>query len=338
MSSTPATQPPPQPGPEPDGGSSPGADEVEASRMSLGDHLHELRSRLMRAVIAVVIAFAVIYGFREPAFEMVQGPHHWAISQLNQEKADVLEQRHLEAKAASESTAAQGVTAPEREAWMEDPADPGTYFEPGYPEVKRLNSAYRLQTSLLNFAADSGFFVKMRVCFWLALFVAGPFALWEIWGFIAAGLYKHERKVIYTYFPMSLLLFVGGVLFGFFVLVPYALYFLGLDSIESRAMEVRMGVDQYLGFLKGLALALGAVFQLPVVMVALSRIGLVEPKTFAHFRKHTLVGALVIAAILTPPDPVTQLMMAGPVVLLYEAGVHLSKWAWRKQVVGPTQA
>ncbi len=332
MSSDPApqTNPPELPGP--------GADEVEASRMSLGDHLHELRARLMRAVIAVVIAFAVIYAFREPAFEMVQGPHNWAISQLNLEKTEVLEERLAAAQAADAAAAERGESPRIYEAWEENPAKPGTYFEPGYPEVKRLNSTFRLETSLLNFAADSGFFVKMRVCFWLALFVAGPFALWEIWGFVAAGLYKHERKVIYTYFPMSILLFLGGVLFGFFVLVPYALYFLGLDSIGSRAMEVRMGVDQYLGFLKGLALALGAVFQLPVIMVALARIGLVEPKTFAYYRKHTLVGALVAAAILTPPDPVTQLMMAGPVVLLYEAGVHLSKWAWRKQVVGPTQA
>lgn len=304
--------------------------------MSLGDHLHELRARLMRSVVAVVIAFAVIYGFREAAFEMIQGPHHWAISQLNQEKAEVLEERHLAARAAAE----KGLSDPDLGGGEldEDPADPGTFFTPGYPEVKRLNGAYRLPTSLLNFAADSGFFVKMRVCFWLALFVAGPFALWEMWGFVAAGLYRHERKMIYTYFPMSTLLFLGGVLFGFFVLVPYALYFLGLDSIESRAMEVRMGVDQYLGFLKGLALALGLVFQLPVVMVACARLGLVEPKTFAHFRKHTLVGALVLAAILTPPDPVTQLMMAGPVVLLYEAGVHLSRWAWRKQAAGLVQA
>lgn len=296
--------------------------------MSLADHLGELRTRLMRAVVAVVIAFVVIYAFRERALLMVQGPHRWAMQQLNAEKVVVLEKQLLAAQAAAADdrdfdTGSRAIAG--------DPADPMTYFAEGYPQTKRLNSAYRLETSLLNFGADSGFFIRMRVSFWLALFIAGPFALWEMWGFVAAGLYRSERKVIYAYFPMSMTLFIGGVLFGFLVLVPYALYFLGLDGLNSQAMHVSMGADQYLGFLKGLALALGAVFQLPVVMVALARIGLVEPKTFAYYRKHTLVAALLVSAILTPPDPVTQMMMAGPVVLLYEVGVHMSRWAWRKQ-------
>ena len=303
-------------------------DEIEASRMSLADHLGELRTRLMRAVVAVVIAFVAIYTYREQALSIVQGPHRWAMAELNSEKLVVLEKKMLAAQAGAAEGNVHDLAGSDFEA---DPADPLTFFAPGYPEIKRLNSEYRMETSLLNYGPDAGFFVKMRISFWLALFVAGPLALWEMWGFVATGLYRSERKVIYTYFPMSMALFLGGVLFGFLVLVPYALYFLGLDGLNSRSMEVHMGADQYLGFLKGLALALGVVFQLPVVMVALARMGLVEPKTFAYFRRHTLVGALLVSAILTPPDPVTQLMMAGPVVLLYEIGVHMSKWAWSKQ-------
>ena len=241
------------------------ADEVDESRMTLGEHLAELRMRLIRSVIAIVIAFAGIYGFRYEAVQFIQGPHNWATTELNAKKAEVMEERLLEAQAA---LAAGELQVPEDA--KEDPTDPETYFEAGYPETKRLNDTYLIPTDLLYLGGDFGFFVRMRVCFWLALFVAGPFVLWEMWGFIAAGLYRHERKTIYTYFPFSLSLFLGGVVFGYKVMVPYALYFLGLDGLQSQAIDAQMGVDEYLGFLKGLALALGIVFQLPVVMIALA--------------------------------------------------------------------
>lgn len=297
--------------------------------MTLGQHLAELRSRLVRSVIAVMIAFIAIYSYRDAAFEMVQGPHAWASAQLNGDTMVLLEAQLAEMQALK----AAGEALPERDDFL-DPADPLTYFVAGYPEIKRLNSEYRRPSKLLFLGADSGFFPRMRVCFWLALFLAGPFVLWEMWGFIAAGLYRHERKVIYGIFPFSLSLFVGGVMFGYHLMVPYALYFLGLDTLGSLALETQTGLEEYLGFLKALALALGFVFQLPVIMIALAHIGLVEPKTFASYRKHTIIGALVLSAILTPPDPITQMMMAGPIILLYELGIHLSKVAYRKQNPG----
>lgn len=301
--------------------------------MTLGQHLAELRSRLIRSVITLMIAFIAIYSYRDAAFEMVQGPHAWATAELNAETMLLLEERLLEAQ----EQVAAGEVLVEREDGL-TLADPLVYFRPGYPEIKRLNADHYRDTKLFNMGADSGFFAKMRISFWLALFLAGPFILWEMWGFVASGLYRHERKVIYGIFPFSISLFVGGVMFGYHLMVPYALYFLGLDSLGTSAFETQIGLGEYLGFLKSLALALGVVFQLPVVMIALARIGLVEPKTFAKYRKHTIVGALVVAAILTPPDPVTQMMMAGPIILLYELGIHLSRIAWRKQDPdGPTE-
>ncbi|MCA9001531.1 MAG: twin-arginine translocase subunit TatC, partial [Planctomycetes bacterium] len=175
-----------------------------------------------------------------------------------------------------------------------------------------------------------GFFALMRVCFWLALLLSGPYVLWEAWGFIASGLYRNEKRVAYAYFPISLFLFFGGVLFGYFLLIPYAIYFLNLDALDLKGMRSIMGVDYYLGFIKGLSLALGFVFQIPVVMVAMARMGLVEPKLYSKYRKHTLVGALVAGAVLTPPDPVTQLMMALPIVFLFELGVRVSYLVWKE--------
>jgi sec-independent protein translocase protein TatC len=113
-------------------------------------------------------------------------------------------------------------------------------------------------------------------------------------------------------------------------MIPYALYFLNLDSFGLEGFEVQMGVDYYLGFLKSLSLALGFVFQLPVIMVATARMGLVEPMAFSKYRKHTLVGALVAGAVLTPPDPITQLLMAGPIILLYELGLRVAYLVWKE--------
>jgi len=196
--------------------------------------------------------------------------------------------------------------------------------------MDRLVSGEEMEQSPTSFKAGGPFFVKLKACFWLSLIIGGPFLLWEIWMFVAAGLYKAEKKVVYTYFPASLVLFVTGVGFGYFSLVPIALYALqgqdlGLDNI-NRTMEL----DQYMQFLKGLALALGLVFQLPIFQFALSRIGLVRPESYAKLRGHMLVITLIVAAILTPPDPVTQVMLAGPAVVLWEIGYWIARMGWKE--------
>ncbi len=286
-------------------------DEVEASRMGLGEHLAELRTRLLRSGLVVLVVFIALYSVRHQVWSMLQGPQRQATSMLRVEVGERLEEQYRERLAAGET-----VTA-------------GEDFEPGWPERWVLRADRGPQAELLFLEVDGGFFLRMRVCFWLAIGVAGPYLLWELWGFIAAGLYRREKKVAYAYFPVSLVLFAGGIAFGYFVLIPYALYFLNLDRLWEPGGVYSMAADRYLPFLKGLCLALGFVFQLPIVMVALSRLGLVDPATYAKFRKHTIVGALIISAVLTPPDPVTQVMMAGPIIVLYELGLHVARWTWR---------
>ncbi len=300
-----------------------GADQVEQSRMGLGEHLSELRGRLIRSVGVMVVAFVVLYAYRHPVFQMVQGPQLRASSMLRLELSERLQTEYAERiKGGADVTVGSDFEKEVRED-----------FEDGWPEVWELRSIAGPTGALLFLQADGGFFLRMRVCFWLALFVTGPFILWELWGFIASGLYNNEKRMAYAYFPISLILFFGGVLFGYFVLIPYALYFLNLDGLGLDGFEFRMGADYYLGFLKGLSLALGFVFQLPIVMVALSRMGLVDPKAYSKFRKHTLVAALIVGALLTPPDPITQLLMAGPVVLLYELGLRVAHLVWKEPLV-----
>ncbi|MBL4770167.1 MAG: twin-arginine translocase subunit TatC [Planctomycetes bacterium] len=298
-------------------------EEVEQSRMGLGEHLSELRGRLIRSVGVMVVAFLVLWAYRHPMFQMVQGPQLHASSMLRVELTQRLQDEYsLRIKEGADTKVGSDFEKEVR-------AD----FEDGWPEVWELRPTAGPTGALLFLQADGGFFLRMRVCFWLALFVSGPFILWEVWGFIASGLYRNEKRMAYAYFPISLGLFFGGVLFGYFILIPYALYFLNLDGLGLDGFEFRMGADYYLGFLKGLSLALGFVFQLPVIMVAVARMGLVEPQTFSKYRKHTLVAALVVGALLTPPDPITQLLMAGPVILLYELGLRVSYLVWKAPLV-----
>ncbi len=286
-------------------------DEVEASRMTLGEHLEELRVRLVKSTIVIALAFIGCWVYRKPLDVFAQGPYQRAATELNAE----LERR---AEAAIQAEGA------DPEEWRE-------WYEPsGYPQVKQLRSDLRIAARMKGDAAATGFFYYLKLCFYISLFISGPFLLWQMWGFIAAGLYRHERAVVNHYFPASLGLFLAGVLFGYFVLIPNALYFLALQTLES--IQWYESVDNYWTFMLALTLALGLVFQLPIVMLGLARLGLVEPRTFARFRPHMIVGALVVGALLTPPDPFTQMMMAGPIVVLYELGHIASRLTVRKPV------
>lgn len=279
----------------------------DETRMTLGEHLEELRVRLIRSTLAVLVAFLGAWFFRETLDGWVQRPYHHAAVRLNAE----LEERATAAIAAS--------PAPLEEAQE--------WYEPGYPERKVLRYDKRIPEVMKGDFAAAGFFYYMKMCFYFALFVGGPVVLWEMWQFVAAGLYRHEKSIVHQYFPLSLGLFVGGVLFGYFVMVPNALYFLALQTLAK--IQWFQSIDSYWTLLVGLTLALGAVFQLPVLMMALARLDLVQPATFAKYRGHMLVGALVVAAVLTPPDPFTQMLMAIPIAVLYEAGIWISRMVHR---------
>ena len=171
----------------------------------------------------------------------------------------------------------------------------------------------------------------LKSCLLISLFVGGPYLLWQLWGFIGAGLYKQERKVVLSYFPLSVLLFFTGVTFGYFVLVPYGFYYLNGDMRPGMA-DAAFKLGEYFTYISSLCIALGVVFQLPIIQTALAKIGLVQPSTYATYRGHFAIASFVIAAMLTPPDPYTQSMMAGPMILLYELGIITSRMVAPKPI------
>jgi len=281
--------------------------EIEASRMTLGEHLDELRRRLVRSSVVLLGCFALAWAFRVPLFGFVVRPYEDSATRLAEEIVRI----------ADEKIAAG--------------ADWKAWYQDGYPGVRNLRADRQISTTLRGDTAGAGFIFDMKICFYFALAFGGPFLLWEMWQFIAAGLYRRERAVVHRYFPISFALFVGGIAFGFFAMIPAALYFLAVQTLER--IQWYQTADNYWNMVVNMTLALGALFQLPVVMLALARLGLVEVKAYAKYRGHMMVGALVVGAILTPPDPITQMLMAGPIIVLYEVGIWISRWATRNQRV-----
>jgi Tat protein translocase TatC len=173
------------------------------------------------------------------------------------------------------------------------------------------------------------FFTYLKIVLICAIFIAHPFILWQLWRFIGAGLYAHEQRVALTFVPFSLVLFMTGVSFGYTVLIPWGLSYLSSYG-DPELVDTVLSLSAYLSLFMSLTVLLGIVFQVPLVMFFLSRSGLVDPGTFSRIRRHAILTGVVLGALLTPPDPFTQVMLAGPLVILYEIGILVSKVGYRK--------
>jgi sec-independent protein translocase protein TatC len=153
--------------------------------------------------------------------------------------------------------------------------------------------------------------------------------LYQIWAFIAPGLYKHEQTYAGAFVLFGSLFFVGGAAFCYFVVLPVGLPFLvGMNPPDVLGMYK---VGEYYSFAIRLLLAFGVAFEMPIVVVLLALLGVVEPEQFVRFRKYALVLSFVIAAILTPPDVVSQIAMAAPLYLLFESGVLVARILVRRR-------
>jgi len=173
---------------------------------------------------------------------------------------------------------------------------------------------------LVFLALTEAFWVQMKVAVIVGLFLAAPAILWQIWAFIAPGLHGHEKKYAGPFVAVGSLLFLGGGVFSLKVVTPYAISF--LLSYSRPGLQPMISIGSYVDFLLKFTLAFGLVFELPLVITLLSRMGVVTPAALAKNRKYAILGAFVAAAILTPtPDAFNQALMAGPLIILYEVGI-----------------
>ena len=173
------------------------------------------------------------------------------------------------------------------------------------------------------------FLTYLKVAFIAGILVAAPIIFYELWMFVAPGLYRKEKRYAIPFVVSSTILFVGGSLFGYFVVFPFGFkFFLGFANEYVKALP---SVKQYFSFSMKLLFAFGIVFELPVVVFFLAKMGLVTPDLLKRNRKYAILLTFVIAALLTPPDVITQCMMAGPILILYEIGILVTRLAQVKR-------
>lgn len=274
--------------------------EIEASRAPLLEHLTELRKRLFICVIAFVAAFVVCFAFAEPIYLFLVRPFQVADQMLRAQQAAGAHHGPFDLLLALVGA---------REAPLGD--------------GQALQLVF---TGPLEF-----FFAKLRLAGFGAVIVAFPVIAWQLYRFVAPGLYRRERAAFAPFLLAAPLLFLLGAALVYYVMLPFVLWFSLSQQVASPGVEISLlpRIAEYLGLVTALILAFGLCFQLPVVVTLLGLSGLVSASALAAGRRYAIVAVVVVAAIVTPPDPISQLMLAAPLVLLYEVSiwcVRLIEW------------
>ena len=275
---------------------------LDDTRMSLGQHLEELRKRLFLSVLALTITFGVAWWFKDDIADWMLWPWRNAAVRINADLVDTYEARIKKEPAKYKHS---------------------DYFTSDDPANHELKD--KIDERPAMFGIGESFFFVLNNSIYFGVFAASPFVLWQIWQFIGAGLYKHERRAILKYFPASALLFLSGVAFCFFLIIPTGMYYLA-TTLSVEKVKPWIQLEKYTSFVTTMCLSMGLVFQLPILMIFLSRLGLVQPSTYSKYRPHFIVVALFVAAILTPgPDWISQVLMTAPMVVLYEVGIIIAR-------------
>ena len=186
-------------------------------------------------------------------------------------------------------------------------------------------------TSMIATDVTAPFFVPMKVTMMVAFVIALPYVLYQIWAFIAPGLYEHEKKLAAPIILSSFLLFLLGMAFAYFFVFPAVFKFVA--AYTPSGVQMATDIDKYLSFVLTLFIVFGLSFETPVVEMVLVRLGIVSIEKLREFRPYFIVIAFVIAAIVTPPDVISQFMLAVPMILLYEFGICMSRYITPREKV-----
>ncbi|MFM7433215.1 MAG: twin-arginine translocase subunit TatC [Gammaproteobacteria bacterium] len=227
---------------------------------TLISHLLELRDRLLRVFLAVIVAFVPIAFFSNEVFTLV-----------------------------------------------------------AQPLIDKLPAG----SSLIATSVISPFMTPFKLAFFVALFAAMPYVLYQVWAFVAPGLYRHEKRFALPLLVSSIILFYAGVAFAYFAVFPVMFDFFA--STTPAGVRMMTDITSYMDFVLTMFLCFGLAFEVPVIVVLLVLTGLVKVDKLAEIRGYVLIGIFVIAAILTPPDAISQTIMAVPMYLLYEGGLLMAR-------------
>ena len=190
--------------------------------------------------------------------------------------------------------------------------------------------------NLIFTSVAEAFFTYMKIAFIAGLILTSPFILYQIWAFVAPGLYRHEKRYVVPFVLAGSFFFALGIFFGYYVAIPIGFKF--LLGFATDIIKPMPSMKDYLSFSIKFLLAFGLVFEFPVILVLLARIGVVDAKTLARQRKYAILLIFIFAAVMTPPDLISQVLMALPLMGLYELSILLSKLFGKKKEGVPASA
>ena len=239
----------------------------DEKELTLIDHLIELRDRILKCLLAIIILFLALFAFSNDIYTYVATP---------------------------------------------------------------LLDALPEGSSMIAIDPTSPFFAPFKLTFYVAFLIAAPYVLYQIWSFIAPGLYQREKAVAIPLFISSVLLFYGGVAFARYILFGFVFAF--FVSVAPEGITVAPDINSFLSFALTIFLAFGIAFEVPIAVFILIWVGLAEPDSLAEKRPYVVVGCFVVGMLLTPADPFTQSMLAIPMWLLFEVGIFAGRLIRKRQV------
>jgi sec-independent protein translocase protein TatC len=324
------------------------------TRMSFGDHIEDLRTHLIRAIVGFVIGMLVSFIFGSWVYAFITSPVEAQLQRFYDHRVEETMKRlqagdkdletynestlftqEIKARDLKEALARIGIVPPAGQA---DTVDDDLMislpvWRHPLEDAAKLQKAQMLigrRPALSTMNVMEGFMVYVKVCAFTGLVISSPWVFWQIWAFIAAGLYPHEKKYIHRYLPMSLGLFLAGVLLCEFMVIPKAIEAL-LWFNEWLGLEPDLRLNEWLSFALILPLVFGLSFQTPMVMLFLSKLGILDADSFRSKRKFFWFGMAIFSAIFTPADAVSMLLMLVPMIGLYELGILMVQYSAKQE-------
>jgi len=355
-------------------------DLFDDTTMTFGEHLEELRIRLWRAIVGLVLVTCVTMYFGDSVMAVVRKPIEDALrargkgSHIAQEVSELFNLQRIQDWWNGKETPPSefkprpvaGTTDPKTimveirptefltALHQVDPQrfpaptlkpDPAAFSSPkaadgsqrpdktetpislriSAPEFEQLQKTVEMQQRPIVLTVQEAFMTWIKVSFVAGLVFSSPWVFYQIWLFVAAGLYPHERKYIHVYLPFSTFLFMGGALFCFYCVFPFVLDFL-LAFSDSLKLQAQIRLADWIDFAIILPVMFGISFQLPLVMLFLERLSIFEVKDYREKRRIAIFVITVISMLLTPAEPYSMVMMMMPLIVLYELGILLCRW------------
>ncbi|MDE2814240.1 MAG: apolipoprotein N-acyltransferase [Gemmatimonadota bacterium] len=279
-------------------------DSPREANMPFLDHLEELRWRILKALAALVVGAVICFAFSDSIMQILTRPYEEAVLSLESQQSSgvVLAVKKLVSQ------------------WLDQPdAAP----EPDAPSAD-LPPARRLQA----LRPMTYFFISLQIAFVGGLLLALPVIFYQAWRFVAPGLLQREKRLTLPIISLSVLCFSVGALIAYYIVLPLGLRF--FLALEPPDMTSQWAADEYIGFVLRLIAGFGIVFEMPVLSLFLAKVGVLTAARMRRIRRYAIIGIFVLGAIFTPPDPVSQILMALPLLLLYEISIWVCKISERK--------